>query len=186
MSLGILILSVGAVLLTCFIRLWFKSAIDYNEGWNAYHTIKAISGQNLYDGQNQLTPINYPPLSFYIVGTLGKILGNDIVLAGRLISFTGLLLISFGVSYAVKKIGGKFYDSIFAGVLFLGWFTGYANHYIGMNDPQTLAHLFAMGGFLIYLKSYKDRKLFLTALFLSVALFIKHSLLPLPIAIVPS
>ncbi|PSB49277.1 hypothetical protein C7B80_02170 [Cyanosarcina cf. burmensis CCALA 770] len=171
------------VLTICFIRFWFRAAIDYNEGWNAYHTLKAISGQNLYDGQNQLTPVNYPPLSFYIVGVLGKILGGDIVLAGRLISFTCLLIVAAGVSYAVKKLGGQFYESTFAGVLFLGWFTGYATYYIGMNDPQLLAHLFAMGSFLLYLDNYKNQRLFLIALLLSVALFIKHSLLPLPIAI---
>ena len=44
--------------------------IDYVEGWNAFHTARVMRGEPLYrpvDGL-PLAPVNYPPLSFLMVG----------------------------------------------------------------------------------------------------------------------
>lgn len=184
-SLAILILVILLLLSICFIRIGFETSIDYNEGWNVYHTVRAISGQLLYDARNQWTPLNYPPLSFYIVGSIGRLIKNPNS-AGRWLSFVSLLLLSLGVGYVVIKLGGRLYDAVFAGVFCLGFFLIHGTVYVGLNDPQLLGQLFMMGGLLIYLQylqSAKSYQLFLAALFMAIALFIKHSLLPLPIAV---
>jgi len=59
--------------------------LDPNEGWNAYHAQSAMSGGVLYPGQGSFLFNNYPPVSFYVVGTLGRVVGDQIV-AGRIVT----------------------------------------------------------------------------------------------------
>ncbi len=58
--------------------------LDPNEGWNAAHALRAMAGQPLYPPPGALLVNNYPPLSFYVVGALGRISG-DTIMAGRLV-----------------------------------------------------------------------------------------------------
>lgn len=182
-SLGVLTFPILWLLIHLGIRMFFKAELNYNEGWNVYHTVAAISGQLIYDNRNEFTPVNYPPISFLFVGAFGKILG-DTLLAGRLIAFISLLLISLEVGYITIKLKGKVYDAIFAGVACLGFFVAYARGYVGINDPQMLAHVFATLALLIYLHfSETNRKLFLVAITVGFGIFIKHNLLAIPVVI---
>lgn len=182
-SLGLLALAVLLLLLAPVIRIGFKFEIDYNEGWNLYHGLKAASGLPLYDGQNEWMPLNYPPFSFYFVGIIGRLSG-DPLLTGRIIAFLCLLLVSLGAGYTVKKLGGEVYDAFFASIFCLGLFAVYAPHYVGMNDPQMLGHVFIVGGLLVYLQNRsKGSKMFIVALLFFVGLFIKHNLALIPIAV---
>src|SRR5258708_25428438 len=66
-------------------RIWLIPAhfsSDPNEGWNAFQAARAIGTGPLYSGPQALTGNNYPPLSFYLVGWAGRLLGDPIV-AGR-------------------------------------------------------------------------------------------------------
>src|ERR1700748_2343620 len=63
----------------------------YNEGWNAYWAEVAWHGGPLYPAVDSPISNNYPPLSFYLVGALGRVVGDNIF-AGRL-----LALVSLGV-----------------------------------------------------------------------------------------
>jgi len=180
LSLGMLILVVGFLLLYPIIRMGYTLQINYNEGWNAYHSLKVTSGRELYDLKNTWTPNNYPPLSFYIVGGIGNIFGNPI-LVGRYLSFISLICVGVLTGNIVKQLGGKNYEAFFSGIFCLGLVAATAESYVGMNDPQMLAHAFVLGGFLLYLR---DRdQLWLPALLIVIGLFIKHILLPIPIAI---
>ncbi len=182
LSLYLLTTATLLLLIHPILTIGFKVDNGYNEGWNVYHTAEAMSGQLLYNGKNEWTPVNYPPLSFYIVGTFGTLLG-DLLFAGRYISLISLLLISLGVGYVAKKLGGEVYDAVFASVFCLGLFVAQGRAYVGQDDPQLLAHVFVFGGFLVYIQSSKNRRLLLVALLISLGLFIKHILLPVPIAI---
>jgi 4-amino-4-deoxy-L-arabinose transferase-like glycosyltransferase len=160
-SLGLLTLTVLLLLITPVLCLGLKFSINSNEGWNAYHALEVVSGELLYDKRNEWTPVNYPPVSFYIIGSIGRLLGEPLF-AGRYISFLSLLLISLCVGYAVKKLGGKVYDAVFSGTFCIGLFAGFSQDYVGMNDPQMLGHIIILGGLLIYLQnSAKDRKIFI-------------------------
>jgi len=60
--------------------------LDLSEGWNAFFAQIAMRGGELYAGPAGSAIIdNYPPLSFYIVGLVGR-LTVDNIFAGRALS----------------------------------------------------------------------------------------------------
>src|ERR1700704_4847076 len=67
--------------------------IAQNEGWNAYHADAAVGGGVLYPSPDTLIVNNYPPLSFYALGWLGKIFG-DALYVGRVLSLAATLGLS--------------------------------------------------------------------------------------------
>ncbi|MBZ9794851.1 glycosyltransferase family 39 protein [Mesorhizobium sp. ES1-4] len=174
-------------LLTALAALWpvyrafLSIEIDTNEGWNAYYADAAMGRMPLYPSAHQLIANNYPPLSFYIVGGLGKLIG-DPVLAGRLLSLAAVLVIAWGVFRAVRLLGG---DGISAGIggLFFGatmcrFFTGY----VGMDDPHLLAQAVMTIGFVIFLQARsKDSGYALPILLMVAAGFIKHNIVVMPL-----
>lgn len=166
------------------IRIGFKFSIDYNEGWNVFHSVRAATGKVLYDRKiMEWTIINYPPLSFYIVGILGKVFGSPL-LTGRFIALLSLLFVSFGVAILVLEGGGQRYDAVFASFFCIGLFSIYASYYVAMNDPQMLGHLFQIVGLILYIEWRTKRiGLFFVAFLLSLGLFTKHNLIALPLAI---
>lgn len=168
------------------LRLPFKMEIDYNEGWNAVFCQKAILGEPLYVHPTDWITLNYPPASFYIVGALGRLLGDQ-VLAGRLISLLSLLAIALGIALIVAKQSGSRYASVFAGCLLLGSFGAFAPHYVGMDDPQMLGHLFSFAALFIYFLDRsildKPRKLFFVVLLALLGVLVKHSAVAVPLAI---
>jgi hypothetical protein len=182
-SLGLLALAVLLLLIAPVVRIGFKFEIGYNEGWNLSHVLKAASGQPLYDDQNEWTPLDYPPFSFYFVSIIGRLLG-DPLLTGRIIAFLSLLLVSLGTGYAVRILGGEVYHNVFSSIFCLGLFVVCAPHYVGLNDPQMLGHVFIVGGLLVYLQNRsKGSKMLIVALFFSVGLFVKLNLVLIPIAV---
>src|SRR5262249_27396885 len=59
-------------------RVWraqFPIEIGENGGGNAYHADAAMGSVALYPSPDTLIVNNYPPLSFYALGYLGKIFG---------------------------------------------------------------------------------------------------------------
>ncbi len=156
--------------------------LDPNEGWNAYHAAAAISGAPLYPypDPNALFYNNYPPLSFYLVGALGKLWGDDIV-AGRVVSLisfaaAGLLIISIARRLRVGALPSLLAGLFFASVLLL------FSDYVGMNDPQLLGHALQLAGlFLVLHESRRAPTIALAALLFVLALFVKHNLVVLPL-----
>ena len=89
--------------LFCVLGLWralatmgLRLPLDPNEGWNAYHAAAAMSGTPLYPGPRSFMIDNYPPLSFYLVGALGRLFGDNIF-AGRIIALLSFFFVSFGI-----------------------------------------------------------------------------------------
>jgi len=165
------------------LRTRFELVIDYNEGWNAYHTEAVIAGQPLYDSRNEWTPVDYPPLSFYVIGFLSRLLG-DPIFVGRYVALGSLLLVAVGVGRAVWRLGGEIYEAVFAGIFCLGLFVAYASYYVGMNDPQMMGHLLMTAGLLVYLRRpFAKGQLLLVALLCVLAVFIKYNLLAIPITL---
>jgi hypothetical protein len=184
-SLLIVVLIISLTLVLPVMRIGFNFSIDYNEGWNVYHSIRAAANEVIYDNEsNEWTPINYPPLSFYVVGNVGKLFGSPLR-AGRYISLVSLLVISLIVGATVFRFGGERYDALFASFFCVGLFSIYATHYVGMNDPQMLGHVFQIVGLFFYVKRSKKKfNLFLVALFCSLGLYTKHNLITLPVAVI--
>src|SRR6267142_1657798 len=112
-SEAIALVVLGVPLLIALIALAYRStlliAINYNEGWNAYHAAALVSGGKLHYPAAATVTNNYPPLSFLINAILRR-LGNDPV------------------------------ASAFGAMLFTAYSVVQFNIYVGIYDPQWLAH----------------------------------------------
>src|SRR5208337_3786672 len=72
-------------------RAGFPIEIAQNEGWNAYHADAAMGAVALYPATDTLIVNNYPPLSFYVVGTIAKVTGVDALYVGRALSLLAVV-----------------------------------------------------------------------------------------------
>src|ERR1700747_2252711 len=86
-------------------HLPFQVPRSPNEGWNAIHAMQAMGGGALYPPSDGFMFNNYPPLSFYIVGLLGRLTGDDIM-AGRILSIAAVFAIGANVALTVRNLGG--------------------------------------------------------------------------------
>jgi hypothetical protein len=182
----VLVAILGAVTLA---GLWRVVAIltqhvplDPDEGWNAYHTVAAMSGSGPYPAADSLMTNNYPPVSFYVVGLLGRLLG-DYIIAGRLVSLAAFLVVSFGVAKATRTMGCTRLEAAFAALFFAAFLLLFTD-YVAMDDPQLLGHALQISGLLIVLaEPGRTRSLLAAALLFVLAGFVKHNLVALPLAV---
>ncbi len=174
---------------------WFEGFIEptymllrripegYNEGWNAYWAQVAWQGGELYPSPGAAISNNYPPLSFYIVGALGQLIGDNIF-AGRIVSELSLLAIAGCIGTWIRAIGMPRSLAVFSATLFLAAFASFASDYIGENDPQMLAHAITIAGATILWWFEFSRRAVVTGCLLIVCgVLTKHLLLPVPIAV---
>lgn len=168
------------------VRAPFKMPIDPDDGWNAFFGQKAMTGRPLYQHPTPWLSVNYPPFSFYIVGALGRLLG-DTLLAGRSLSILSLLLLSLMVALVVVRRSRDRYAAIFAGFFCLGLFAAFGTYYVGKNDPEMLGHLWSFAALVLYMLDGsvldQPRKLLLIAFLCLAGVFVKPSLLAVPLAI---
>jgi dolichyl-phosphate-mannose-protein mannosyltransferase len=181
---------VGVLALACITALWrvvgpiaLHVPLDPNEGWNAYYAAAAMAGPGPYPDASGFMTNNYPPLSFYIVGTVAKVFG-DYIVAGRVVSLLAFLALGGGIAALVRKSGCGWLEAIFASLIFAG-FLLLNSDYVGMDDPQLLGHAVQFCALLIFLTRKESLPTDLTCAALFVAgLFIKHNLVAMPLAII--
>ena len=99
-------------------RSFLSIMVNTNEGWNAFFADAAMGKMALYPSVDKLITNNYPPLSFYIVGGLGQIVG-DAILAGRLLSLVAILIITFSIGKIIRQFGGSLQAAVVGGSYFL-------------------------------------------------------------------
>ena len=158
--------------------------LNANEGWNAYHAASVIAGQPLYPSPPGLVLTNYPPLSFYIVGALGRVVG-DVMLAGRLLSLLSFVVWTIALALTARRLGCWWDEAAFAAVLFAVYILVFADYYVGVNDPQLLAHgVAAFGPFILLREPRSSGSLFVCALLFTASIFVKHNLVAIPLACV--
>ena len=165
------------------IRSFFAFEIDFNEGWNGYFQLRAIADEPLYSGYPPYFANNYPPLSFFLVGALGSLLG-DPVLAGRLISLAALAAIALACGQIVRAAGGGKWERLLALTTCVLLFACFATDYLGMDDPQLLGQAFAGWALAVHLGGTPNiRRTLLTALLVAVSVMTKHNLVLVPLLI---
>lgn len=171
--------------------------LDPNEGWNAYFADAAINGGVLYPPADALITNNYPPLSFYIVGAVGRLTG-DTIFAGRVIALLSLLFVAWSIYHWLQIVlepqkvaadkadrppGGRA-PAVIAALTFLAYAVTYGRAYVAMDDPQWLAHALMLGGLLVLWRRPQDTThIVLGALLMMAAGWTKHLLIPLPITV---
>jgi 4-amino-4-deoxy-L-arabinose transferase-like glycosyltransferase len=184
--LAAMVIALLVVILGSLHRTFLHVPIDNNEGWNAYHAQIALSDGVLYPPADALISTNYPPLSFYIVGFAGKLIGDDII-AGRLISILGLLAVSINIYWLTRLLGAERFFAAFSSLLFLLYIGVNAAGYVAMDDPQWLGHAFTTSGAVFFLiareRSQPLRYIVLSSLLCVIGVFIKQNLLVLPLAL---
>ena len=165
------------------VRAFYRFEINYNEGWNVYVTQAAMQHRAIYPPRHSGLAAGYPFLSFYLVGYVSHFVG-DYLLTGRLISLVAFLTSCTLVGLIVKKLTGDWSSAVFASLFSLGLFCSRMPDYVGMDDPQMLAHTFFLLGLWVYLGTPPStlRIAGITALFV-LGGNIKQNLLPAPISV---
>lgn len=171
----------------CILRMKYANPIDYNEGFNVIHTARFLHGGMLYSPINDLpiTPVGYPPLSFIITGTISSFTGS-LLQTGRVISLISLLLVSFLIFKIIINLTSKKIFALFGALLWIALMMQMANGYVGMYDPQMLAHVFSIGAIYFYTKWIDKltlQKTCILALLCCLGLFTKHLLIAVPISL---
>lgn len=165
------------------LRLPLRISLDFNEGWNAYHAAAVAAGGDLYRDPHGSFVNNYPPLSFLLVGHSARFLGDPIII-GRAVALASLLMAALLIALLVIKHGGSRVAGLFAAMWFLAYEAGWTPIYVGLNDPQWLAHAVMLTGLLVLPPNVRPLPLlFLAEALMVTAGFIKHNLLPLPAAV---
>ena len=163
-------------------RAFLPIMVNTNEGWNAFFADAAMGKMPLYPSLDKLITNNYPPLSFYVVGSLGGIVG-DPIFAGRLLSLLAAIIISFCIGKIVRQFGGSLQAAVVGGAYFLATISLSFRWYVGVNDPQLLAQAIMIIGFFLFLRAMeKNASYWLPLLIMVIAGFFKHNIITLPLS----
>jgi hypothetical protein len=156
---------------------------DYNEGWNAFFAQRAMTGEYLYPETSSLVTNNYPPLSFYIVGGVGLLLGDNII-AGRWVALAGFLSVALSAGLLVRYLYRSAHAGLFSVLIFVGYVAALHPQYIGMNDPQWLAQAFMTAALLLFLSGPRTTmRISAIAALVVAGGMAKHNLLAVPLSI---
>ena len=157
--------------------------LDPNEGWNAYFSQIALAGGGLYPAGGSLITNNYPPLSFYVVGIVGLVTGDNI-LAGRLIALISMLVVAGNLYYWLRATGSAVRIALLGATVFLAFAVTYGGEYVAMDDPQWLAHAIMTTGLVVLWRGKASARAIVAASILMIAAGLtKHLLIPIPIAV---
>jgi hypothetical protein len=162
-------------------RAFLNVEIENNEGWNAYFADAAMGKMSLYPSADKLITNNYPPLSFYIVGVVGRFTG-DPVLAGRLLSLVAVIAIATAIASSVRWLGGSGVAATISAAFFVATMSRFFMPYVGMNEPQLLGEAIMAFGFLWFLVARSnDRGYIGPILVMALAGFVKHNIIAMPL-----
>jgi|KBSSwiStaDraftv2_1062776.scaffolds.fasta_scaffold33379_3 hypothetical protein len=180
----LLFLAVVVLLATPVITVPVLIPKNYNEGWNAFQALRAMGDGSLYPDRSALVTNNYPPLSFYVVGALGSLNGDNII-AGRLIALFSFVTVAVVIYAITRNISGSRYAGLIGSLVFAGYLAGLHPGYIGMNDPQWLAQAIMIMALMLALsnaKSISHAYLWLVVLIALASGMTKHNLVAFPLA----
>jgi hypothetical protein len=130
-------------------RAQFLIEIWPTEAWNGYFQDAAAAGLPIYPAPDGLVGNNYPPLSFYAIGLLGKALGIDNLFVGRAVSLIALLAVAIEIFLSVRVLVGGRAGAAVGALWYLAMMARNQTTYVGANDPQ-LAGEAIMGAALVW------------------------------------
>ena len=161
-------------------RIPFPIEIAQNEGWNAYHADAAVGGGTLYPSPDTLIVNNYPPLSFYALGWLGKVFGDPLYV-GRVLSLLATIGLGALIARVVRQLGGGASSASIAGIWFVATMARSYNRFVGMNDPQLAGHFIMLAALSWFLSRENSRKgAEPPILLMALAGFWKHNIIAVP------
>ncbi len=155
--------------------------IGYNEGWNAGHAARLMQGLPLYPGPEELVTNNYPPLSFLFYAAIGST-GVDLIYTGRILSFLFFLSSAALVFFIARRLNCRPWAAALGALALLATITRFFPYYVGMNEPQWMAHAVMLAGLAVFIKAQGHRALVLAAALMLMAGLIKHNLIGIPLS----
>jgi hypothetical protein len=162
-------------------RVPFPIEIAPNEGWNAYHADAAMGADALYPPTDTLIVNNYPPLSFYALGWLGKILGDPLYV-GRVLSLPSTLGLGALIARVVLQLGGGAAGAAMGGLWFIATMARSYSRFTGMNDPQLTGQLIMLAALSWFLAREKAGKAAdPPILLMALTGFWKHNIIAMPL-----
>lgn len=186
---NLIYISVFALLAAYFLAwpIWrsqFLIEIWLTEGWNAYFQDAAASGARLYPEVSGLTVNNYPPLSFYFVGLLGKIFGDNLFV-GRILSLAGLIGVAVEIFLCARMLSGGRVGPMIGALWYVAIMSHNSSTYVGANDPQLAGEAIMGAGLVLLLARDQAKKSATPALLIMVAGgFWKHNMIGIPLTAV--
>lgn len=186
-AIVMLAVALAPFLVYCLARVPRATPIDYNEGWNAYHTARLLYGGALYpplDGW-PLAPVNYPPLSFLVFAAFAR-WTDSLLLTGRLVSLASLLGVSSLAFLTIVSLTASRLGGALGTLLWLGLLLRLAPANVGSYDEQMLGLVFSAGALYLHARwraNLEPGRLWLLALLCCLGLFVKHALVAAPLAL---
>jgi hypothetical protein len=184
----IVLISLLAALTALFLiwpvwRAFLPLEILRSEGFSAYHADTALrSPALLYPPPDGLIASNYPPLYHLLIGSLAKLFG-DAVYVGRTISLLATLGLGATAALIVREFGGGRIAVVLTGFWFVATMARYYDEFVGMNDPQLVAHMIMGLGLLWFISRFKtDRSVEPAILVMVIAGFFKQNVAAIPVA----
>lgn len=173
----------AALLVAPLAAMFGHAATNYNEGWNAYHQQQAMLGKPLYGSPPGLVGMNYPPISFHLIGLASRLTG-DVNQTGRWVALVSLALVAVLCGAVVRRFTGSTPLAAWTALNTVIWLSVYMPDRIGMNDPQLLGTAFSLLGLYLYIREPEKRLwLCLSAAAFTASVFTKHNLLAFPAAV---
>ncbi len=170
-------------------RISYVNPIDYSEGWNTIHTTRLLHGKPLYVPLITgfpLTPVNYPPLGFIIIGALSYFIGLSVLQTGRIVSLISLLFVGYLIYGIITNFTSKKWGALLGALMWVALIARLAKDYVSMYNPQMLGHVFSLGALYFYSSRVNEltvRRACVLALLCCFALFIKFLLIAVPITL---
>jgi hypothetical protein len=162
-------------------RAQFLIEIWPTEAWNGYFQDAAAGGLPLYPAADGLVGNNYPPLSFYAIGFLGKALGIDNLFVGRAVSVIALLAIAIEIFLCIRVLVGGRAGAAVGALWYLAVMARHQTIYVGANDPQLAGEAIMGAGLVWFLLCCRAGRSPVPALLLMVvAGFWKHNMIAIP------
>jgi hypothetical protein len=135
----------------------------------------------LYPPNDGLIANNYPPLSYYVMGWLGRPFGDPLYV-GRAVSILSTLSIGAAAAAAVRQFGASRAGALLAAFWFVATLARFFEFYVGMNEPQLFGLAVMSVGFAWFWKRRADGRAVEPAVLVMVlAGFIKHNFITLPL-----
>jgi len=164
------------------LSIGFSFEINYNEGWNVYNAQRLIDHEIIYD-DNYWRVNNYPIFSFLVVTGVNFVV-HDLLLSGRIIALLSFFAVGVLAAAAIRRFGGDRVDAVFGGGCALGFCYLVAPAWVAVDDPQTLGESIMLGALVSYISGPPHwLSLLRTALLVTLAGFVKHNLIAIPLAI---
>ncbi len=166
-----------------FARSAFRIQVGYNEGWNIFSAERVVNHLPLYPEAYGWTMVNYPMLSFELMAWLHRFT-HDYLYTARVISLISLIGCCLLVAAIVRHLSHSMRAALLSGLLCLAIFCTNADGYVGMDDPQLLAHFVSLLAFFVFVRRPESNlAVALAATLFVVAGSIKHNALDIPLAV---